>query len=77
MFWALAWAGLVLELPKSLAVTINVFFMVYDQNYFNCSTLVYMVSTIYNNNYKSKKRFLYSTHFSSCNEESVLMDLVD
>jgi hypothetical protein len=39
MFWALARAGLVLELPKSLAVTRNFFFMVYDQNYHNCSTL--------------------------------------
>jgi hypothetical protein len=38
MFWALA--GLVLELPKSLAVTRINFFMVYDGNYFNCSTLV-------------------------------------
>jgi hypothetical protein len=40
MFWALARAGLVLELPKSLAVTRIFFFMVYDGNYFNCSTLV-------------------------------------
>jgi hypothetical protein len=34
------WPGLVLELPKSLAVTITKNVMAYDQNYFNCSTLV-------------------------------------
>jgi hypothetical protein len=34
------WPGLVLELPKSLAVTRIFFFMVYDGNYFNCSTLI-------------------------------------
>jgi hypothetical protein len=33
------WLGLVLVLPKSLAVTIKNIFMVYLQNYFNCSTL--------------------------------------
>jgi hypothetical protein len=46
MFSALAtkklfvlWHGLFLVLPKSLAGAINYFFMVYPQNYFNCSTL--------------------------------------
>jgi hypothetical protein len=34
------WLGLVLVLPKLLAVTIKNNFMVYIQNYFNWSTLV-------------------------------------
>jgi hypothetical protein len=37
------WPGLVLELPKSLAVTRIFFFMVYDGNYFNCSTLAHEI----------------------------------
>jgi hypothetical protein len=37
------WPGLVLELPKLLAVTRIFFFMVYHQNYHNCSTLVLTV----------------------------------
>jgi hypothetical protein len=38
------WLGLDLVLPKSLAATIKNIFMVYLQNYFNCSTLY-----LYNN----------------------------
>jgi hypothetical protein len=38
------WLGLDLVLPKSLAVTIENIFVVYLQNYFNCSTLY-----LYNN----------------------------
>jgi hypothetical protein len=40
------WPGLVLELPKSLAVTRIFFFMVYDGNYFNCSTLYRHLETV-------------------------------
>jgi hypothetical protein len=38
-FCFVLWHGLFLVLPKSLAGAINYFFMVYPQNYFNCSTL--------------------------------------
>jgi hypothetical protein len=41
MFWTLA--GLVLELSKSLAVTIKNIFMVYLRHYFNCCTLLVLL----------------------------------
>jgi hypothetical protein len=58
IFWALARAGLVLELPKSLAVTRKKNSMVYDQNYHNCSTLGRPVTVLTN---AARQRLLLSS----------------